>query len=163
MATKNIPPNHTGKTYKTNKIDPRSIEFKKHYLNSHNSVTFCNIYQSGIASGYSEEYSSNISARINKPKWWVEFSEQGDFLRASMLQTAQRNIQTTLQSHDDDRDSQKLKHDASKFVSERLGKEHYSTRQEVTGADGRRLFTNEKRVDATIPLTNLFKGVASSK
>jgi len=60
----------------------------------------------------------------------------------------------------DDKDDRKLKHDATKFISERLGKEHYSTRQEVTGADGRRLFDNTAREAASVPIEQLFKGVA---
>ena len=163
MTKKKYLNDNSGKTLKTNKIDPRVAVFKANYLNSHNTKTFCNITQSAVAAGYSHSYGDNLSARTNKPKWWVEFQLQGDYMRAQMLETAQLRLNERLVEVVTDKDGRKLQADVAKFVSERLGKEHYSTRQELTGADGRRLFTNEKRVDATIPLTNLFKGVSASK
>lgn len=156
-------PDNRGKTYKTSKIDPRVETFKAYYLNPHNAATFCNITQSALIAGYSATYANNLSANTNSPKWWKEFQMQGDFMRARMLETAQMRLNERLTERVDDKDGLKLQTDVAKFVSERLGKEHYSTRQEVTGADGRRLFTNDKRADATIPLTNLFKGVEQPK
>jgi len=163
MANPNpITPTTKGKTcangkYKRTVYDPRVDMFKQFYCRP-DSYTFGNVRQSAMRAGYTETYADNISSQ--KPSWWVEFTETGDFLRAEMLKEAQKNLYSTITSHSDDKEDVKLKHDATKFVSERLGKEHFSTRQEVTGADGRRLFSNEKREAATVPLSNLFKGVA---
>lgn len=52
--------------------------------------------------------------------------------------------------------------DASKFVTERLGKEHYSTRKELTDKGGKRLF-NVKDKEADETLVDLFKGVEAPK
>jgi hypothetical protein len=79
-----------------------------------------------------------------------------------MLKAAENNLHQTIVTPPEDKDDKKLQHDATKFVSERLGKEHYSTRQEVTGKDGKRLFSVEQRASANVPLNNLFKGVDKS-
>jgi len=160
MANPNpiLPPSNVGRIQNnTNKLNIKAEMFKQFYL-SPTSHTFCNVYQSGIRAGYSEQYSANIT--VQKPKWWVELTDSADFKRAKMLQIAEDNLLETVASDSDDREDKKIKHDATKFITERLGKDKYSTRQEVTGADGRRLFNEEKRESATVPLANLFKGVA---
>ena len=155
-----LPPSNVGKKY-TRTVEDHRVSIFKQFYSKPDSYTFGNIYQSGIRAGYSEDYSLNISAQ--RPKWWVEFIESVDFKRARMLQVAENNLLEAVSDTSENRDDKKIKHDATKFITERLGKDKYSTRQEVTGADGRRLFTNEKRVDATIPLTNLFKGVEQAQ
>lgn len=116
-----------------------------------------NVRQSALAAGYSDLYACNIT--VQRPKWWVELTETAEYRRAHMLDAAEQALQNAVTSNSEDRDDKKIKHDAAKFVSERLGKDHYSTRQELTGADGRRLFTNDTRHSANLPLNNLFKGV----
>lgn len=154
-------PDNTGKTYKTHKIDPRATAFKRAYLDSHNPQTFCNITQSALAAGYSEEYAHNLSARTNSPKWYKEFQEQADFMRANMLKQAEKNINRTLTEEPKDTVDKKLQQDASKFVSERLGKDHYSTRKELTDKGGRKLFTNQTQHNEEIAVEDLFIGVSS--
>ena len=39
----------------------------------------------------------------------------------------------------------KIKQDTAKFIAERVGKEYYSTRSEVTGADGKDLITTPEQ------------------
>lgn len=156
------PPDNTGKTYKTNKPEDARIQaFKAAYLDIENPQTFCNIRQSALKAGYSEDYANNISGRPNPPKWWLEFRVSQDFLRADMLRMSEQHfhdVLTTPQSTDD-LERFKMKQRTAEFVSERVGKAIYSTRQELTGADGRRLFTNNTRDTAKMPLTTLFKGV----
>lgn len=165
MANKNpVIPTTKGKTtangkYKRTVYDPRVDMFKQFYCRP-DSYTFGNVRQSALRAGYTEQYANNISSQ--RPSWWVEFTETGDFKRAEMLKAAENNLHQTIVTPPEDKDDKKLQHDATKFVSERLGKEHYSTRQEVTGKDGKRLFSVEQRATASVPLTNLFKGVDKS-
>ncbi len=150
-------PDNRGKTHKRTVFDPRVDIFKQFYL-SPTSTTFMNIYRSGMRAGYSEQYSLNISTQ--RPKWWVDLVESGDYTRAQMLKEAQNKLYTVVSEPiSQDKDNKKLQMQVSQFVTERLGKEHYSTRSELTGADGRRLFANETRATQKIPLTSLFKGV----
>ena len=152
------PPNNTGKTYqKTMKPNPRAALFEQLFLTP-NSKTFMNVRQSALAAGYDERYANNIT--VQKPKWWVQLVETSEYRRARMLDAAESALERAVTTTPKDRDDKKIKHDASKFISERLGKEHYSTRQELTGADGRRLFNSEARESANIPLASLFKGVS---
>lgn len=154
------PPSNTGKEYqKTRKANPKAMLFATLYLTP-GSKSFMNIYQSGVASGYSEQYSSNISSQ--RPKWWVELTETADFRRANMLDAAESALQDSVTSKSEDKEDKKIKHDSAKFISERLGKAYYSTRTEVTDADGRRLFDNKARDNANMPLETLFKGVSNT-
>lgn len=163
MANHNpiLPPSNIGKTYrKTEKPNPKAMLFASLFLTP-SSKTFMNVRQSGIQAGYSEEYANNIT--VQRPKWWVELITSAEYRRAAMLDAAEASLQQAVTSDSDDRDDKKIKHDAAKFITERLGKDHYSTRQEITGKDGRRLFTNEQRASATVPLADLFKGVEQPK
>ena len=155
----------TKKPYKTQKPeDPRVTAFKRAYMDATNPKTFCNIRQSALIAGYSEQYAENISGRKRPPKWWLEFRDSQEALRAEMLKMSEQHFYKVLQTPDDtnDGDRYKLKQRTAEFVSERVGKEVYSTRQEVTGADGRRLFDSSKRERATVPLSKLFKPAPQS-
>lgn len=159
MANKNPtpPPNNEGKTYKTLKtFNPKAEMFKQFFL-SPTSTTFMNVRGSAIRAGYSEMYADNIT--VQSPKWWNELKEGAEYMRASMLQSAEKNIKRTLVDTPENETALKLQHDASKFVSERLGKDFYSTRQELTDKGGRRLIPNETRSGAQLSLSTLFKGV----
>jgi hypothetical protein len=156
MAT-STPPDNNGKEYKKRKEDPRTTVFKMFFLDPR-SATFWNVRGSAIRAGYKEDYASNITNR--KPKWWVELLESAEFNRAEMLWQAEKNLRKTLSQEPQNDTQEKIRHDATKFVAERVGKDFYSTRQEVTGADGRRLFDNTAREAASVPIAQLFKGVA---
>lgn len=150
-------PDNRGKTYKRNVYDPRVDMFKQFYLRP-DSYTFFNILQSALRAGYSQQYSENIS--VQQPKWWLELIESGDYTRAKMLHAAENRLHEVVDAPlDDDPAQKRIQTDVAKYVTERLGKAFYSARQEVTGADGRRLFTNDNRAGAVAPLKTLFKGV----
>ncbi len=152
-----LPPDNTGKTYKTHKTsNPKADAFKQYFL-SPTSGTFMNVRGSAIRAGYSELYAENIT--VQQPKWWVELQKSAEFNRAHMLREAEKGLMTAVTYEDGDKDRENMRLKASIFVSERLGKEFYSARQELTGADGRRLFASETRQSQKIPLTSLFKGV----
>jgi hypothetical protein len=155
--SKNTPPNNTGKEYKkTAAGDMRPAIFKAHYINP-SSDTFMNVLQSALRAGYSQEYSESLG--YQNPKWFAELLEDNDVRRAKMLRAAESALDRAIAYDDEDSSKASLKLKAATFVTERLGKEHYSTRQEVTGADGRRLFDNETREESAVDLQNLFAGV----
>ncbi len=151
----------TNQTYKRiAPYDPRVDMFKQFYLRP-DSYTFMNVRQSALRAGYTQHYSDSLSSNSG-PKWYIEMIESGDYRRAQMLHKAEERLYERVAETVEDKDGLKLQTDVAKFVSERLGKEHYSTRQEVTGKDGKRLFSVEQRATASVPLTNLFKGVDKS-
>jgi hypothetical protein len=160
MANVKPIPDNTGKEYRTLKINHKAQMFSTFYL-SPTSDTFCNVYQSALRAGYSDEYAQNITSQ--RPKWWIQLTETADFRRAQMLDKAESRLNERLDDKTSDKDRLKLQTDVAKFVSERLGKDKYSTRNELTGADGRRLFTNETRDGAKMPLATLFKGVQATE
>lgn len=149
-----IPPDNRGKTYNRTAVDPRVAVFKAHYTNP-SSDTFMNILQSALRAGYSQQYSENIGNQA--PKWFVEMMQDADVQRARMLKAAENALEKAVNYDDKDTNRANLKLKAASFVAERLGKDKYSARQELTGAEGRRLFTNDTRAAANLPLEKLFK------
>ena len=146
------------KTHKKN--DPRVLAFKRAYLDATNPKTFCNIRQSALLAGFSESYSNNLSGNTNVAKWWLEFQKDGEFKRAELLRESEQHFYNVLQTPDDteDKERYKLKQRTAEFVSERIGKDVYSTRHEVTGKDGRQLYET-KDEKASEKVSELFKGV----
>lgn len=151
------------KTKRTNKkhspYDARVDIFKNFYLRP-DSFTFMNARASAMRAGYTENYANKITTDAG-PIWFQELIESADYKRSRMLQAAEDNLLKTVESQPMDQVEIKIKHDATKFISERLGKDHYSTRQEVTGKDGKRLFAfkDEKQQDS---VSELFKGVQTA-
>lgn len=121
--------------------DPRQTLFLSYYLDP-KSKTFSNALQSALKAGYSQETSESITS--NMPSWLSE--SLGDNL---LVKTAEKNLLYFLTETKDE----KLKQDTTKFVSERLNKKKYSSRNELTGKDGEQLQGN------TIVLKN-FKDAA---
>jgi arginine/lysine/ornithine decarboxylase len=157
MADNKKMPDNRGKKYKRTVYDPRVDIFKQFYLKI-DSYTFMNILQSALRAGYSEQYARNIS--VQRPSWWVDLMNSAEYNRAKMLEEAENRLyERVTEKSVDDVQRLKIQTDVAKFVTERLGKDKYSTRQELTGADGRRLFTNEQRATAKTPVAALFKGV----
>lgn len=126
-------------------VDPRQAIFLKGYLDP-KSETFSNALQSALRAGYSQEYSETI---LSKNLDWLSESVRTD----SMLKKAERNLDELLdlpvevqkiEGYGEDKELVvktepalvKIKADTSKFVSERLGKNRWSQRQEVTGENG---------------------------
>lgn len=147
--------------YREKRHDVRQDLFKQYYIDP-NSPSFGNARQSAIRAGYSVQYADNIT--VQQPAWLGNIFADTQVIRAEMLALSERNLKNVISTPEpEDKDHKKMWLDTSKYISGTLGKEHYSTRQEVTGADGRRLFTNEQREDAKVPLATLFKGVKSEK
>lgn len=150
-------PHKKSKRTKSRKPDPRVALFKAFYIDV-NSDTFGNCRASAIKAGYSEAYADSITVLM--PKWLDELLEDDAMMRADMLRRAQKNIKDVVdEKKPSDIESKKLWFRANEYISGTLGKNWYSTRTEVTGADGRRLFAGESRQSQKMPLTSLFKGV----
>jgi hypothetical protein len=138
-------------------LDPRQTAFKQYYIDP-NSPSFANARGSAIRAGFSEQYADNIT--VQQPAWLGDMLQETHVVRAEMLALSERNLKNVVsEPKPEDKDLKKLWVQTSQYVSGTLGKEFYSTRSELTGADGRRLFTNDNRASANMPLTTLFKGV----
>lgn len=80
---------------------------------------------------------------INDSTWdtWVYKDYQGfranlmNWKREKMLSKAETNLDVLLDSNDE-----KIKLDATKFVTSRIGKDKWSERQEITGENGKPIF-----------------------
>jgi propanediol dehydratase small subunit len=118
-------------------LNPQQAEFLANYTNP-NSDTFGNAKQSALRAKYSEEYSDNIMALMPD---WLE-SNIGDYRR---LKKAEKVLDKVLEMEAVDQegklDNQLLKTqaDVAKFVGSTIGKKKYSTRNELTGANGEKL------------------------
>lgn len=108
-------------------LTPQQIKFLEHYLDV-KSDTFGNALQSALLAGYSREYAESITTK--DLKWLSEYG--GD---AKRLLKAERNLEQLLDQDED----LKVKADITKFVAGTLGKKKYSSRQELTGKDGKDL------------------------
>lgn len=107
-------------------VDPRQASFLKYYLDP-KSETFSNALQSALKAGYEQEYAENITHL--EPNWLSEAvgSEQ-------MIKKAERNLNKILDL-DPEREGKidtgvlKVVADTSKFITERLAKDKYSSKQ----------------------------------
>lgn len=142
-------------------LTPQQEEFLSFYTDPQ-SETFGNAYQSALRAKYSKDYAENIMHHY--PNWLAE--NVGD---SEMLDKAVRNLRETLDIDIIDpvigpfgpiinKKTKKpytrrnvkilaIKHDASKFVAERLGKRKYSSRSELTGPEGKPLVILEEGDD----------------
>jgi len=123
-------------------VDPRQAEFLKNYLDP-KSDTFANAYQSALKAQYSEEYAKNIMSLM--PDWLSENIED-----AGLVAKAIKNLNNLLDATDE-----RVKSDMTKFTLERLHKTKYSTRQELTGANGKDLIpSKEEEEEASQAISN---------
>lgn len=104
----------------------QQAEFLKYYLDP-NSETFNNAYQSAIKVGYSEDYAAVITGR--DLKWLSEMSEKVS--DSGMLRKAEKNLDKALDIPIEDKEIGERSLKASLFVTERLGKNKWSSKQEI--------------------------------
>lgn len=124
-------------------LDPRALACWEYYTDP-KSETFGNATRSGIKAGYYDEYSEHIT----QAQWFCV-----KLRRLNMLSKAEKVLDDYLEMDDFDEIKvgktkikkknpalAKIKQDTAKFLAERIGKaEGYSTRQELTGANGKEL------------------------
>jgi len=145
--------------------DPRWDVFWQYYLTP-GSQTFGNALRSALQAQFSETFAKTITTQFRE-----EDSEKLRRFRLynkavenieRMLDLPETTIKTTDKGDQIEVDSPtkiQVKADMSKFVAERLGKEHWSARREITGPDGEDLLPAEQT-----KLNKLFKdNVRSNK
>lgn len=130
------PPNPNGANQYL--LDPRQKKCWEDYINP-KSETFGNATQSAIAAGYEPDYADQITT----VEWF-----KGKVRRLNMLSKAERNLDKVLDMSYEDGDGKvqpdvmRAVIDVSKTIATTLGKsEGYSTRTEMTGANGKDLPT----------------------
>lgn len=135
-------------------LDPRQKLCWEFYINP-KSETFGNALQSALKAGYEETYSTQITAT----QWFID-----KVRRLNMLSKAEKvleeMIELDINNHQKIGDEvvirkdpalAKIKQDTAKFLAERLGKnDGYSSRTELTGAEGERLFEVKEEEKAMI-------------
>jgi hypothetical protein len=137
------------------RMTPKQIAYRAYY-DDPQSPTYGNATQSALKAGYSKHYANSLTSEGQRNQWM----DVGDNFRKQLLEKAERNLMKLVDMPEDTRENPqmaKIWQDTNKFVSERLGKEVYSARQELTDKGGRRLFNEKDKSTATIPLASLFK------
>lgn len=127
-------------------LDPRQNECWKFYIDP-TSESFGSARQSAMRAGYEEEYANQITTS----EWFIV-----KLRRLNMLNKAEKVLDETLDlvtmtKKGNDSGLLKIKQDTAKFLAERLGKgDGYSTRNEITGANGEKLELSVVRYETDI-------------
>jgi len=133
------------------------------YYNDPQSPTFNNSLQSALRAGYSQQYAENITSKATRSSW----KDAKTTFYEEMLEKAEKNlsklVDMPLEEHIDNASVLKILKDTNAFVSERIGKDKWSARQELTDKGGRRLFNDSSKDTASIPLSKLFKVAEQDK
>lgn len=134
-------------------LTPQQELFLACYTNP-KSETFSNAFQSALKAGYKEDYAKNITAVL--PDWLAE--NVGDLRR---LRKAEKNLEEVQNFNvvaDDGKVDTNLLDKRIKvdmFLAERLNKQKYSTRSELTGKDGGAIELSDKSDDELAKLAGL--------
>lgn len=127
MARKRSNPNGANQY----QLDPRQKLCWDYYINP-KSETF----SSGLASAIKAGYQQSTAEQITVEDWFIE-----KLRTLNMLDKAEKVLNIILEFETESLDEKRLRiqQDSAKFVAERVGKAKYSTRTELTGADGKDL------------------------
>ena len=124
-------------------LDPRQKTCWEFYVNP-NSETFGNATQSGVKAGYTFEYANDITST----EWFCE-----KLWRLNSVSTAEKTFKKLLdlpiidEHNRVDSGVARIQADLAKFLASTQGKDAgYSTRQELTGADGKDLMPDSEVV-----------------
>lgn len=119
--------------------DPRRLLFKEYYCNPL-SPTFALVSKSAVRAGFGARYADQLKAR--RKKWYLDIITTVR-MRGKAEKVLERFLDLDLGENKPenkiDPQMAKIKQDTAKFVAERLGKDKYSLRSEVTGAGGEKL------------------------
>lgn len=110
-------------------LDPRQKLCWEYYADP-KSETFGNAYRSALKAGYQDA----TALRITDEEWFTD-----KYKSLNMLDKAEKNLNEFLEIEDKKGERFRVKADITKFVAERVGKAKYSTRNEMTGAEGKDL------------------------
>jgi hypothetical protein len=100
------------------------------YYTDPKSDTFSSGLQSALKAGYTQ----GTALQITTEEWFIE-----KLRTLNMLDKAEKNLNEFLEIEDKKGERFRVKADITKFVAERVGKARYSTRNEMTGAEGKDL------------------------
>ena len=115
-----------------NTSDPREQPFWDFYV----ANNFENAYQCAIKAGYKKDAAKNITTT----EWYAERMRK--LRRKDMLSKAEKVLDKTLSYSTEDKEGKvqtdilRIQTDVAKHVTETLGKDAYSKRNEQTGKDG---------------------------
>jgi phage terminase small subunit len=109
-------------------LNPQRLSFKEYYCNPA-SETFNLIEESALKAGFSESYAKVLLSDSTGNDWVKNIIKN-----YKLKSKAERNLNNLLDSKDE-----KVKADMTKFTLKTLGKDEYSERTEITGAEGRDL------------------------
>lgn len=120
-------------------LTPQQELFLERYTNP-KSPTFGNALQSALEAKYSQDYADNIMALL--PDWLSE--NIGDMKRLRKAEKNLDEVQNIEIYNEEGKVDANLVDKRTKvdmFIAERLNKQKYSTRSELTGKDGKDLPT----------------------
>ena len=120
-------------------LTPQQELYLEKYTNP-KSPTFGNSTQSAIEAGYSESYASNIHSLL--PEWLADYLT--DFRRLKRAEKNLDEVQGLNIVNEEGKPDPQLIEKRTKvdfFILERLNKQKYSSRTELTGKDGKDLPT----------------------
>lgn len=117
-------------------LTPQQTEFARYYFDP-TSKTYSNALQSALKAGYSQETAENITHIM--PKWLSELFGK----KKRLLMKAEKNLESILDLGISEKESLKVVADTSKFIAERIGKDQYSNRTELTGKEGKDLIPDQ--------------------
>lgn len=132
-------------------LTPQQELFLERYTNP-KSLTFSNAVQSALAAGYTENYANNITGLM--PEWL--FENIGDMKRLRKAEKNLSEVQDINIVNDEGKIDSQLVEKRTKvdmFIAERLNKTKYSTRNELTGKDGKDLILDidiKNKIDSSI-------------
>jgi polyribonucleotide nucleotidyltransferase len=116
-------------------LSQKQRDFFYFYTNP-TSETYDNATQSAIKAGYKESYAKAevykklVPVVTKHNKKLVEAEDEANARRIRILNQAEANLEEYVSLDAKDTTDKKIKADITKFASERLGKDHYSTRSE---------------------------------
>ncbi len=110
-------------------MNPQRLAFKEYYCNPA-SDTFNLIYESAIKAGFSESYSKVLMSKSTSNNWVKNIIKN-----YKLKSLAEKNLEKLLKQ----KKNLNIQADMTKFTLKTLGKDEYSERSEITGADGKDL------------------------
>ncbi len=130
-------------------LDPRQADCWERYINPE-SPTFADAKASAIAAGYGATYALEIKlcSWFKGKERRLRMKDKGEIVLEDMLdmpvlvQVYSKTGEPYLVT---DATLVKIKQDTAKFSVERLGKDDWSSRQELSGADGGPIVTQEHK------------------
>jgi hypothetical protein len=150
-------------------LDARQIACWENYANPE-SPSFGNQRQSAIRAGYGPAFADKVAdqewfqGRIRRLNMRIKAEKVLDEMLEMPVQRVKREGfgEDSVEVVVTDTGLVKIKQDTAKFAAERLGKDDWSTRQEITGAEGGPVVDAEKKEKSDSILTKILNGYRAS-